>query len=142
MNTGVSGSRTSLGDLFSIDSELLSMERPSAISVQVTSIGTATVVFEQSNDGVNWRACQGWPVENPNVAGLSGTTAIGLFVFPFIARFFRARVSAYTSGTVTAFGLFQEVLIRGGDTRKEAGVFCFWRDLGFGRAWCGHRCHG
>lgn len=69
-------------------------------SFHVTSAGSATIAYEQSNDGTTWIAL---PVVN--VAAVSNnaattSTATGGYAFTSALAFVRARVSAYTSGTV------------------------------------------
>ena len=69
---------------------------------QVSNAGTTCIVtYEQSNDNVNWYAL-------PVISMLSGTnspttttTAVGLYAYISSAAYVRARVSTYTSGTVT-----------------------------------------
>lgn len=76
----------------------------SSISVQVTSAGVATVSYEVSDDGTTWTSVS---AQQPNVptnatAFVSSSTAVGLLHFALTSKQFRARVSSYTSGTVTA----------------------------------------
>jgi hypothetical protein len=75
-----------------------------SISVQVTSAGTScTVTYEQSNDNTNWLGCRGHEsngVAYSQTPALT-TTTLGLFTFSKNARYFRARVSTYGSGTVS-----------------------------------------
>jgi hypothetical protein len=96
----VSGSRTSLGDLFSVD--MLGYE---SVSVQVTSAGSATITYETSDDNINWVTTVGLISNSTETTGLLTTsTSTGLRCFARRGRYFRARVSSYTSGTVTAVG--------------------------------------
>ncbi len=71
------------------------------LTVQVSGTFTATVSFEGTVDGTNWAAVQGKNLASGSAA--SSATAAGIFVFevPGLAKF-RARVSAYTSGSVSA----------------------------------------
>jgi hypothetical protein len=88
-------SLTATGNLFSVD-----CTGYQSIAVQVTNAGTTcTVSYEYSNDNVNWLAAAGCYVAN--LAIISNSLAVAGFVFPVYGRFFRARVSTYTSGTVT-----------------------------------------
>lgn len=72
----------------------------SRVGVQVAISNTATVTFEVSNDGTTYFAqdlALSSVIETPaNVA-----TASGFYVGAVCARYFRARISAWTSGTVT-----------------------------------------
>lgn len=71
-----------------------------SISVQVTSAGTTcTITYEASEDGTTFTPISGHAVGSS--PGVTTSTAIGLFIFPVSAKQFRARVSTYTSGTVT-----------------------------------------
>lgn len=69
-------------------------------SFHVTTAGTSTITYEQSNDNVTWVAL---PVISLVTAGATPTltsTAVGLFGFVSSAAYVRARVSGYTSGTI------------------------------------------
>ncbi len=93
-------SRTSLGVLFSADTTGFSH-----IAVQVTSAGSATIIYEGSEDETNWVTLAGIDATAIATTGLvTSTTNAGIRIFPKLARFFRARVSAYTFGTVTVLG--------------------------------------
>lgn len=72
-------------------------------SFQITSIGTSnTITFEQSNDNTTWVGLNVWG--NAVTAGpVSTATAVGTYSFATSAAFVRARVSTYTSGTVTIY---------------------------------------
>lgn len=81
-----------------------------AISVQITSAGgTCTVTYEQSNDNTTWIATNGVPPTS--ATGASTSTGTGLLVFPVLCQYFRARVSTYGSGTVTAFAALKNLSI-------------------------------
>lgn len=73
----------------------------SAVSLQVSGTFVGTITFEGTLDNTNWVSLQG-----ANVAdGAVGTTATaaGIYVIPCVGLSqFRARVSAWTSGTITA----------------------------------------
>ncbi len=69
---------------------------------QVTSAGTTcTITYEQSNDGTNWVALPVIPATAANAVPVTTSTTVGLYAFTSAAAFVRARVSTYTSGTVT-----------------------------------------
>jgi len=70
-----------------------------SVSVQLTGTWTATVTFEVSNDGTNWVAVE---LTTPDGAAAASTaTTTGIYCGPIAAHFkFRARCSAYTSGTI------------------------------------------
>jgi hypothetical protein len=108
-------SATSAAVLFSQD---VSAYR--SVAVQITSAGTGcTVTYEASNDGVTWTAVAGYtPSSTGSGATAPQTTSSSalLLVFPCVARYFRARVSTYTSGTVTAIAEFRT------DTLAPVGI--------------------
>jgi len=93
----VSGTSTTQAVLFSVD-----MLGSMSISVETTAIGSATITYEVSDSQATW-----WPALGNGVGNavqLSSSSTTGLMVFPRTARYFRARVSAYTSGTTTVVG--------------------------------------
>jgi hypothetical protein len=76
--------------------------------VQVTAIGTATVTFEVSNNNTDWVTVAGYAPGDTGSAGASTTlTAVGARRIGVSERWFRARVSSWTSGTVTANALYR-----------------------------------
>lgn len=78
-----------------------------SVSVQVTSAGTTcTITYEASEDGTTWTPISGHAVGSS--PGITTSTAVGLFLFPVSAKQFRARVSTYTSGTVTVQGTLRK----------------------------------
>lgn len=82
-----------------------------SISVQVTSAGTTcTVTYEASEDGTTWSAVNSIS-PGSTTATATTSTAVGLLYFPVLAKQFRARVSTYTSGTVTAQGTLRKDLV-------------------------------
>lgn len=75
----------------------------SVATMQVTGITTATITFEVTNDGTNW---VGILAENLTT-GTEATTATadGIYRVTVLGvRQLRARVSAWTSGTITVTG--------------------------------------
>ena len=71
-------------------------------SFHVTSAGTTcTITYEQSNDGTNWVTLPVVSAAVANAAPVTTTTAAGLYTYVSSAAFVRARVSTYTSGTVS-----------------------------------------
>ena len=72
------------------------------VNVQVTSAGTTcTITYEQSNDNAIWTAVSMLDASNLTT-GTTTTTVAGNFFGYISAKYFRARVSTYASGTVTA----------------------------------------
>ena len=75
-----------------------------AVGVQVEGITTATVIFEGTVDGSTWYAIRAYDRTNGTIA--SQATADGLWEVPTAGlKQLRARISAYTSGTITVSGL-------------------------------------
>ncbi|MBX9663472.1 hypothetical protein [Novosphingobium sp.] len=71
-------------------------------SFQVTSAGTScTITYEQSNDGINWVTLPVISAAVANAAPATTSTAAGIYTYVSSAAFVRARVSTYTSGTVS-----------------------------------------
>lgn len=71
-------------------------------SFQVTSAGTTcTITYEQSNDGTNWVTLPVVSAAAANAAPATTSTAAGIYTYVSSAAFVRARVSTYTSGTVS-----------------------------------------
>ena len=71
-----------------------------SVSVQVVPGPIAfsgTITFQVSNDGSTWNSVLAWPVAG-GTAPVSSTNASGQWLVPAIGRFFRAQVTAYTSG--------------------------------------------
>lgn len=74
------------------------------LTMQVTGITTATITFEATIDGTNWVAILATNLANDTTA--TTTTADGIYritVLGLVSA--RARISAYTSGTITVTGI-------------------------------------
>jgi len=94
----VTGSVTAAGNLFSVDTQ--GYKR---VAVNVSSAGTTcTITYEASPDNVNWVGVSGYAPNAPATETVATTTTAVATVFRCDLRYFRARVSTYTSGTVTA----------------------------------------
>lgn len=78
-----------------------------SVAVQITGIGSATITWEVSNDGTNYVATVLQNVASGIIA--TTTTANGIFFGPIAARYFRARVSTYGSGTIVGTAEFSPV---------------------------------
>jgi hypothetical protein len=80
-----------------------------SIVLHVTSVGGgATISFQQSNDNVNFVAMAGQAAlvnNNP----ITSTTTTGVYVFNRQAKYFRARLTAFTSGNITGVAEFYTV---------------------------------
>ncbi len=102
----VSGTVTSAAVLFTT-----SMLNYESITVQVTSAGTScTIIYETSEDGVNWQPTSGLTTSNVGLSSNTTASATALILqFPRKASIFRARVSTYGSGTVSVVGTLSKV---------------------------------
>lgn len=75
-----------------------------SLTAQVTGITTATITWEATIDGTNWVAVQftnlndGTAATTATANGLYRATVLGLVSV-------RARISAWTSGTITVTGI-------------------------------------
>jgi hypothetical protein len=75
------------------------------------TLGTQT---EASNDGTNWVACQVLDT-NSNSYTTSPTSQNRAYYAPATARYFRVRVSSYTSGTITSVALLKQTNVDPGN---------------------------
>ncbi len=77
-------------------------------SVLLSFSGTwvGTIQFEASNDNTNWFACNLTNISSAQGSSIQSVTFNGIFYGNVHARYFRARVSAYTSGTVVTVAEF------------------------------------
>ena len=74
----------------------------STCTIQVTAIGTQTLVFEGSTDGTNFYALTVFPIGGFSGAPITSTTATGQWVVVCAGMYqIRTRCSAYTSGSAT-----------------------------------------
>ena len=94
-------SASSATNIFSIDALYYS-----AITIQYTSVGSGnTVTYEGSNDNATWLAVlvnRGENAASTANTAFTVTASHEIFV-PLKFRYFRARISTYGSGTVTAY---------------------------------------
>jgi hypothetical protein len=81
-----------------------------SITVQVTNAATATITYETSDDNTNWFACAGLAVAatGANVP-TNITTSVVAMQFQRKCLYFRARLSSWTTGTVTVVGTLSKV---------------------------------
>jgi hypothetical protein len=107
-----------------------SMLNYESITVQVTSAGSScTVTYETSDDNSTWISTSGLSFTNTGSSALATTSStVGGIQFTRKGLYFRARVSAYGSGTVTAIGTLskapavqQGLIYIGGGASFEGG---------------------
>jgi hypothetical protein len=72
------------------------------ISVQILGTWSGTITFQSSNDGVNWVNTLMYGAASTSAAPVATATANNIFSGPRTGKFFRVRMTAYTSGTATA----------------------------------------
>lgn len=70
-------------------------------SIQLSGTWVGTVQWQGSNDGANWVALRATNFADAT-AVLGASSAVGIFRGMLGCRYFRAAVTAYTSGTVVA----------------------------------------
>jgi hypothetical protein len=70
--------------------------------VQITGTFVATATLEGSNDASTWVTVVGQTVSSPTVAPITTINAVGIYYVPIFFKNFRLRISAYTSGTMSA----------------------------------------
>jgi hypothetical protein len=81
---------------------LLQLRGQSTCTIQVTAIGSQTLVFEGTTDAVNFYALTVFPIGGFSGAPITSTTATGQWIFVCAGMYqIRTRCSAYTSGTAT-----------------------------------------
>lgn len=124
----VSGSVSAAAVLFTQD-----MLGYNSLSLQVTSPGTTcTITYEGSEDNATWSPVTA--LDGGSTSGNTSTisTTTGILLFPRYTRYFRARVSTYTSGTVTVVGQLRQtpfsyqakstVAVAGGTVAEDAAA--------------------
>lgn len=79
------------------------MERYERLSMQVSGTFSGTVTFECTVDGTNWLAAAGLDISDTNRTHKSTTTTPAIVTFDEFGGvvLFRARISAYSSGSIT-----------------------------------------
>lgn len=77
---------------------------------QITGTFVATVKVQGSNDGTNFLDTIVLDASDPSSPPTVSITAPGLFYTPTPYRFFRLRITAYTSGTATGTAFFQRIV--------------------------------
>jgi hypothetical protein len=93
-------SASSASVLFTVD-----MTNWRSVLLQVTSAGSScTTIYECSNDQSSWSVVSGVlaAASTSSVSFAGSTTTSNILAFPKRAKYFRARVSVYGSGTVSA----------------------------------------
>jgi hypothetical protein len=86
------------------------------VSVQIAGTFSGTLTFQGSNDNATWVSVL---LNNASAASAPATasTGAGLFTGPIPFRYFRVRMTAYTSGTATG-----AVMLGGGGIPNPIGV--------------------
>jgi hypothetical protein len=95
----VTGSASALNaDLFSTACDIYR-----SVAVQITGTFSGTVSYQVSNDNTNWIALVGRTTNDASGSLVSSVTAPGIFITNLSGfQYFRARFTAYTSGTASA----------------------------------------
>lgn len=99
---------TTTGDGNSMHPLNVSSGSYSLLTAQVVGITSATITWEGTIDGTNWKGILVAPVTT-GTAALTAT-ADGIFTVDVTGMLqFRARISAWTSGTITVTGVLTAV---------------------------------
>jgi hypothetical protein len=77
-----------------------------SIGLQLVGTWAATVTFQSSNDGTTWVNTTAWPTAG-GTAPVVSATANGMWLIPAVGRFFRAVITAFTSGQVSCIATLQ-----------------------------------
>lgn len=106
--TEVSGSANGAGQF---DVTAINVSQYAHISIHRTGTYNLTSTFECSNDGTNWVAC---PMQNVASVPLAENTSVtggsnGIFAAVVNFKWFRSRISAYTSGTINTILILSPV---------------------------------
>jgi hypothetical protein len=95
--------QSALGNLFSVDA----IDYRTAV-IQLLGTFVGTVTFEVSNDNVTFTPAIAFqPGNTGSTAPATTATAVGIYIIPVTARYVRARVSTYTSGTFTGSAILR-----------------------------------
>lgn len=78
-----------------------------AAYVQVTGTFSGTLTFQGSNDNSNFVSVMATDVSNTTQSPILSTSSAGIFYLPTPFRYFRLRMTSYTSGTASALAFFQ-----------------------------------
>lgn len=72
-----------------------------SLSLQIASIGSGTVTWTCSNDGINYTAFNGWVVNGTNSTGSAVTSAAttGMWLMPCVARYIKLILSGGFTGS-------------------------------------------
>lgn len=100
----VSRNLSSSGSASSLNADAISstdLQGYQSISVQITGTFVGTLTFQGSNDNSNFVSVQATNVSSSIATPVSTTTGTGLFYVPLLFRYFRLRMTSYTSGTAT-----------------------------------------
>ena len=89
-----------------------------SVSVQTLAGWTGTVVFEVSNDGVNWRTKVLSAADTGSLTG--SATGAGLWSGDMGARYFRTRSSVFTTGPVPVRLVFAPESLAAGSAATQA----------------------
>lgn len=104
INLVMQNAATATGNGTAMDCTAITRGAMTALTMQVTGITTATITFEATIDGTNWVAILATNLANDTTA--TTATADGIYRITVLGLVsVRARISAYTSGTITVRGI-------------------------------------
>lgn len=76
------------------------------MEIQITGTFVGTVTFQGSEDNSNFVSVSASNVSNTLAVPVTNTTTTGSFYIPLTSRYFRARMTSYTSGTASGAWTF------------------------------------
>lgn len=101
----------------------LPVDKYTSVGVQVVISDTATVTFEATSDGTNWVSKTCSSVDDTAATLVTTATASGVYQCNIAGlQLFRARISAYTAGTVTVTGRASTAIVSRGGSGGGAGT--------------------
>ena len=104
INAIMQNAATGTGNGTAMDCTAATRGAMTVLTMQVTGITTATITFEGTIDGTNFVAVQATNLNSGSAA--TTATADGLYRITVLGLVsVRARISAYTSGTITITGI-------------------------------------
>jgi len=85
----------------------IDVEGYQSITIQITGTWVGTLAFQGSDDNSTFVSVNATDISDAKKAPFTTTTANGLFYIPLIFRYFRLRMTSYTSGTATSTFIYE-----------------------------------
>lgn len=111
LKTGVRSDPLNLsGSAGSLNADIVAaidIEGYSAVELQITGTWVGTLTFQGSNNNIDFISVLATDISNATNSPITFTTSNGIFYIPTNFRYFRCRMTSYTSGTATSTSLFE-----------------------------------